>query len=157
MKITKIAAVFLVMAFSGKMMAQETEKQLLIKDADDKFPIADALVKYNQGNSHTHTGTDGTFAIPVKSLPDTLVISRQGYDEVKWVMTNEDDKNKVIFLQHKPFQISEVAINHSSFLSALTKVDLNKFPVNSAQDLLRKVPGLFIAQHAGGGKAEQLF
>lgn len=97
MKITKIAAVFLVMAFSGKMMAQETEKQLLIKDADDKFPIADALVKYNQGNSHTHTGTDGTFAIPVKSLPDTLVISRQGYDEVKWVMTNEDDKNKVIF------------------------------------------------------------
>ena len=33
MKITKIAAVFLVMAFSGKMMAQETEKQLLIKDA----------------------------------------------------------------------------------------------------------------------------
>ncbi|RTZ49527.1 hypothetical protein EJ377_03155 [Chryseobacterium arthrosphaerae] len=97
MKITKIAAVFLVMAFSGKMMAQETEKQLLIKDADDKFPIADALVKYNQGNSHTHTGTDGTFAIPVKSLPDTLVISRQGYDEVKWVMTNEDDKIKLFF------------------------------------------------------------
>jgi hypothetical protein len=29
--------------------------------------------------------------------------------------------------------------------------------VNSAQDLLRLVPGLFIAQHAGGGKAEQIF
>ncbi|UKB80990.1 TonB-dependent receptor [Chryseobacterium sp. MEBOG07] len=157
MKITKIAAAFLVMAFSGKMMAQEAEKQLLIKDADDKFPIADVLVKYDHGNSHTHTGTDGTFAIPVKSLPDTLVISRQGYDEVKWVVANDEDKNKVIFLQHKPFQISEVAINHSSFLSAITKVDLNKFPVSSAQDLLRKVPGLFIAQHAGGGKAEQLF
>ncbi|WP_061084006.1 TonB-dependent receptor plug domain-containing protein [Chryseobacterium indologenes] len=156
MKITTIAAAFLIMAFSGKMMAQEAEKQLLIKDADDKFPIADALVKYDHGNNHTHTGSDGTFAIPVKSLPDTLVISRPGYDEVKWVIS-DDDKNKVIFLQHKPFQISEVAINHSSFLSAITKVDLNKFPVNSAQDLLRKVPGLFIAQHAGGGKAEQLF
>ncbi|WP_430827467.1 hypothetical protein [Chryseobacterium indologenes] len=97
MKITTIAAAFLIMAFSGKMMAQEAEKQLLIKDADDKFPIADALVKYDHGNNHTHTGSDGTFAIPVKSLPDTLVISRPGYDEVKWVIS-DDDKNKVIFL-----------------------------------------------------------
>ena len=30
-------------------------------------------------------------------------------------------------------------------------------PVNSSQELLRKVPGLFIGQHAGGGKAEQIF
>ncbi|RXM39457.1 hypothetical protein BOQ62_11370 [Chryseobacterium sp. CH21] len=104
MKVTKIAAVFLVMMFSGKMMAQEAEKQLLIKDADDKFPIADVLVKYDHGNSHTHTTTDGTFAVPVKSLPDTLVISRQGYDEVKWVVTNDDDKNKIIFYSISPFR-----------------------------------------------------
>jgi outer membrane receptor protein involved in Fe transport len=30
-------------------------------------------------------------------------------------------------------------------------------PRNSAQDMLRLVPGLVIAQHAGGGKAEQIF
>jgi outer membrane receptor protein involved in Fe transport len=30
-------------------------------------------------------------------------------------------------------------------------------PRNSTQDLLRIVPGLIIAQHAGGGKAEQIF
>ncbi len=30
-------------------------------------------------------------------------------------------------------------------------------PRNSAQDILRIVPGLVIAQHAGGGKAEQIF
>ena len=30
-------------------------------------------------------------------------------------------------------------------------------PVNTSQDVLRIVPGLFIAQHAGGGKAEQIF
>jgi outer membrane receptor for Fe3+-dicitrate len=29
--------------------------------------------------------------------------------------------------------------------------------VNSSQEILRKVPGLFIGQHAGGGKAEQIF
>lgn len=38
-----------------------------------------------------------------------------------------------------------------------TPVDLTMTPVRSAQEVLRTVPGLFIAQHAGGGKAEQLF
>ncbi|WP_435524869.1 TonB-dependent receptor plug domain-containing protein [Chryseobacterium indoltheticum] len=157
MKIIKIAAVFLTLAIGGKTFAQETEKQLFIKDSDDKFPISDALIKYNHGNSHAHSEADGSFKFLAQSLPDTLVISHKGYDEVKWVITSEEEKIKVVFLQHKPFQISEVSINHNSFLRAITKVDLNKFPVNSAQDLLRKVPGLFIAQHAGGGKAEQLF
>lgn len=157
MKITKIIVAFLALSFNAKVLAQETEKKLLIKDADDKFPIADVLVQYDHGNSHTHSGEDGTVQFSIKSFPDTLVITHKGYDEVKWAITNDEDKNKVVFLQHKPFHISEVSINHNSFLTAITKVDLNKFPVNSAQDLLRKVPGLFIAQHAGGGKAEQLF
>ncbi len=30
-------------------------------------------------------------------------------------------------------------------------------PVRSSQEILRKVPGLFIGQHAGGGKAEHIF
>ncbi|MEQ1734299.1 MAG: TonB-dependent receptor, partial [Bacteroidia bacterium] len=39
----------------------------------------------------------------------------------------------------------------------ISSADFNLRPRNSAQDLLRLVPGVFIAQHAGGGKAEQLF
>jgi outer membrane cobalamin receptor len=31
------------------------------------------------------------------------------------------------------------------------------YSTQSSQDVLRKVPGLFIGQHAGGGKAEQMF
>ena len=42
-------------------------------------------------------------------------------------------------------------------LAAITHIDQTLRPVTSAQDLLRLVPGLFIAQHAGGGKAEQIF
>jgi outer membrane cobalamin receptor len=35
----------------------------------------------------------------------------------------------------------------------------NRFGNDSkfSQEILRKVPGLFIGQHAGGGKAEQIF
>ncbi|MDO7887871.1 TonB-dependent receptor [Hymenobacter cheonanensis] len=42
-------------------------------------------------------------------------------------------------------------------LAAISHIDQMLRPINSAQDLLRLVPGLFIAQHAGGGKAEQIF
>ena len=47
-----------------------------------------------------------------------------------------------------------VSTASSSYLSQSSFINR---PRNSAQDLLRMVPGLFIAQHAGGGKAEQIF
>ncbi len=40
---------------------------------------------------------------------------------------------------------------------SLRALDFELRPKNSAQDLLRVAPGLVIAQHAGGGKAEQIF
>ena len=42
-------------------------------------------------------------------------------------------------------------------LAIISNIDKLLRPVNSAQDLLPLVPGLVIAQHAGGGKAEQIF
>lgn len=42
-------------------------------------------------------------------------------------------------------------------LNEAVNLDLKVNPVRSSQEVLRVVPGLFIAQHAGGGKAEQLF
>src|SRR6185437_4624258 len=40
---------------------------------------------------------------------------------------------------------------------AIREVDIRLRPRESAQELLRLAPGLVIAQHAGGGKAEQIF
>lgn len=137
---------------------KESEMRAFLKDTDSKFPIGNVLIEYNHGNTHSHSEQDGSFKLHFQSFPDTLVISHQGYDQQKLAVNSTTEyENKVIFLQRKPIEISEIIINHNSFLSDITKVDLNKFPVNSAQDLLRKVPGLFIAQHAGGGKAEQIF
>lgn len=53
--------------------------------------------------------------------------------------------------------LSQVEVVSGQLLNQIMKVDLRMNPVNSSQDLLRKTPGLFIAQHAGGGKAEQIF
>ena len=60
-----------------------------------------------------------------------------------------------------PINLKEVIItSHTNNLTTsrtLSGIDLNMEPMKSAQDLLRRVPGLFIAQHQGGGKAEQIF
>jgi outer membrane receptor for Fe3+-dicitrate len=63
-----------------------------------------------------------------------------------------------IVLDEKPFLLEEVTItNDLKYLNTISKIDLEIQPISNSQDLMRKVPGLFIGQHAGGGKAEQIF
>jgi outer membrane cobalamin receptor len=40
---------------------------------------------------------------------------------------------------------------------SVSQLDLHLRPILNSQEILRTVPGLFIGQHAGGGKAEQIF
>jgi len=47
--------------------------------------------------------------------------------------------------------------NGNFLLNIVSAIDVVIDPVRSSQEVLRKVPGLFIGQHAGGGKAEQIF
>lgn len=63
----------------------------------------------------------------------------------------DDEPEKVFTLQEV------VIVKQLNHMNATSKVDLKVNPVNSSQEVLRTVPGLFIAQHAGGGKAEQMF
>ncbi|WP_018675145.1 TonB-dependent receptor [Riemerella columbina] len=67
------------------------------------------------------------------------------------------EKKDSLQTKDKTVHLKEVVLTGNSFTKQIAKIDLKKIPVNTSQDLLRKVPGLFIAQHAGGGKAEQLF
>jgi hypothetical protein len=58
-------------------------------------------------------------------------------------------QNEVVIEAERPYS----AASDKSFRQA----DFDLRPRNSAQDMLRLVPGLVLAQHAGGGKAEQIF
>ena len=50
-----------------------------------------------------------------------------------------------------------VAASNERSVNTISSLDIKLRPTNTSQDILRMVPGLFIAQHAGGGKAEQIF
>ncbi len=59
------------------------------------------------------------------------------------------DLSSVTIVTNQPFSAASS--------TAIRNFDLKVKPVRTAQDILTLAPGLFIAQHAGGGKAEQLF
>lgn len=124
-----------------------------------KSPIPDAYIYTKDGKSHTHTNINGQFEIQDVIPGDTLTVSFLGYETVNVEITNIDFTNGLtIKLKEAYFELDQVSISNSlKTVNKVSSIDLKTNPVNSSQEILRKVPGLFIGQHAGGGKAEQIF
>lgn len=108
---------------------------------------------------HAHANELGVFVCENASSGDTLNISFLGY-ETKLIVLNEQHFSQPfdIILREKSFDLGQVVVSNSvRAINQVSNIDLAVNPVNSSQEVLRRVPGLFIGQHAGGGKAEQLF
>ena len=122
-----------------------------------KQVIKQAYILNKATNNHTHSNAYGSFMLRNTSLGDTIKISRLGYQNEILIVKNLDE-DIIIEMNAMPVTLDEVIISSEvNSLQMLTEVDIQTNPVNSSQDILRKVPGLFIGQHAGGGKAEQIF
>ncbi|WP_074407308.1 MULTISPECIES: TonB-dependent receptor [Aquimarina] len=119
--------------------------------------IKEANILNKTTNEHTHTNTHGSFSLKNISVGDILKFSRLGYQSEE-VTIKDLSTSLIIVLYPESINLDEVIISSEvNTLQLITDVDIQTNPVNSSQDILRKVPGLFIGQHAGGGKAEQIF
>ncbi len=127
-----------------------------IEDAYQQ-PIHGAAILNKKTDSHTHSNEHGEFALDNCSPGDTLKISFAGY-QIELIVIDNFKEPLQIVLNEKIVILDEVNISPKlNALHIITDFDIQANPVNSSQDILRKVPGLFIGQHAGGGKAEQIF
>jgi hypothetical protein len=121
-------------------------------------PIESAVIKNIKTNTASVTDKSGNFIIKANK-GDSMLVTFVGYEPKKVGVANIN--SITIAMSKGSVNLREVQItNNSTTLktySALSSLDLNMQPVKSAQELLRLVPGLFIAQHQGGGKAEQIF
>ena len=142
--------------FSNQLKAQSIKGRVL-----DVFntPLENAYIINTNNNVHTHTNEIGVFVIEKTNINDVLEISMLGYEKHYITITEPNSKGDLkIILQTKIFQLEELVLRKEiNALQTITRVDLQLNPVNNSQEILRKVPGLFIGQHAGGGKAEQIF
>ncbi|MWB96321.1 TonB-dependent receptor plug domain-containing protein [Flavobacterium sp. GA093] len=120
------------------------------------LPIENVYIYNTETQSHAHTNQFGIFSIVNTNIGNHLEVSALGYK--KTIFTITEASAILITLEENSFQLNEVIIQPKlSAMNVISKIDLETTPVNSSQEILRKVPGLFIGQHAGGGKAEQIF
>lgn len=117
-----------------------------------------AVFDRNSGN-HTHTDTWGKFSLENTNENDNISFSILGFAPFEYLVTAESFAQPInITMQEATVSLEQVTITPEvNTLSQIVAVDLKTAPVKSSQEILRKVPGLFIGQHAGGGKAEQIF
>ena len=119
--------------------------------------ISDVQILNISTENHTHTDEKGKFVLQEINIGDTLKLSHIGY-EINNTIINSLSLPITIILKEKSISLKEVVISPKiNALNLITDIDIQTNPVNSSQDILRQVPGVFIGQHAGGGKAEQIF
>jgi len=133
----------------------------VISDAALKIPVSGASINLNTTKGD-NSDVFGRFSLPFVTPGEyELVISHIGYHtEIKQVEVKASSVNILnVSLHRSQLDLSEIRLNSkkSSSLNTIGAIDIKLRPINTSQDILRIVPGLFIAQHAGGGKAEQIF
>ena len=129
-----------------------------ITDTNDQ-PIPNVFVISKITGDHWHTNETGEFQINKPAFPDSLIINHLGYKRMLIILDKKNElQNLIIKLERKSIELNEVSITGQlKSLNIISDIDLHTKPVNSSQEILRTVPGLIIGQHAGGGKAEQIF
>ncbi len=144
--------------FAGTIIGRVTEKQ-----------TGSIAVGVNVRVEGTVRGasTDQQGRFRIENIPEgrqRVTVSAIGYvKQTEYVTIESVDSAVVDFsLTIDLVALGEVTTTgHKSFSAAssedLRAMDFELRPRQSAQDMLRLVPGLVIAQHAGGGKAEQIY
>jgi outer membrane receptor for Fe3+-dicitrate len=146
--------VFQIIVLLLSTIAFSQQKEGVVKDTLGNT-IENAYVYNETTKSHAHTNENGQFILDKTSDNDVLTITALGFKKKTQLVNGSE---KTIILTSSSFNIEEIVISKkNNAISQIMKLDLQNSPVNSSQEILRKVPGLFIGQHAGGGKAEQIF
>lgn len=143
-------------------LAHEGSLRGIVYDGASRKPAEGVNVYIKAGNHSDVTDAFGKFFIKgITPGRYKIVISHVGYGNVEDVVTIKDGETTDLSfnLPRADVQMSAVSVNAKKplNLSSISGLDLKQRPVNTTQDLLRLVPGLFTAQHQGGGKAEQIF
>lgn len=149
--------IILLFILSTVTTAQNSIKGKVI-DVASRQPLDAASITVIGNNTQKALSDDnGFFVLKTNQSSATLLISHIGYKTFTSVIDNKS--TLLIELQPDALKLSDVQLQTTSTakFSALAKIDLALNPVKNTQELMRLVPGLFIAQHAGGGKAEQIF
>jgi TonB dependent receptor/CarboxypepD_reg-like domain/TonB-dependent Receptor Plug Domain len=129
---------------------------------ENSEPLIGANILFQESGRGTIADKSGNFRMTnVTSGKYQIDISFIGYVTQTFLIEIRNQETTVLStrLVIGGIQLGDVLVAASQDrpVNTLSQVDIKFRPINTSQDILRMVPGLFIAQHAGGGKAEQIF
>ena len=109
----------------------------------------------------TLTDENGRFTFnDTKERIQSIVFSGFGYEQ-KTIIASDFALGQTVSITPKSATtLDEVVVNSGTGTrqrNQISKLDIQMRGVTNSQEVLRIVPGLFIGQHQGGGKAEQIF
>ncbi len=126
----------------------------------DGTPVPSASVVVD-GSLGVASDELGRYAIPGVSAGEHIVaVSILGFARNEQRIQVTSDTELMVKLQPATIELKEVSVGsgqRGSQTESISLLDIRTRPVNNSQELMQLVPGLFVAQHAGGGKAEQIF
>lgn len=138
-------------------------KGIYVLNENTKTPISSVLISNSDNSFQKNSDENGFVSLQnFTSENQKIYVSGIGYEKEEFDL-NYIKKEKdfgYIFLNPKIVRIEEVQLKNSTknnIFQTISDLDIHLRPINNSQEILRSVPGLFIGQHAGGGKAEQLF
>ena len=154
------AFVLLVLA-TARVNAQTARIAGRVSDRENNTAISDALVSVlRQPNARARSDETGRFVLRAE-IPVTLLVARLGFAPETLLVSDATREQNIALrpaaITLTPTLVSAEQAQSAAASRAVRSVDMAIRPRASSQELLRLAPGLVIAQHAGGGKAEQIF
>jgi TonB dependent receptor/CarboxypepD_reg-like domain/TonB-dependent Receptor Plug Domain len=146
---------FQILAHLGTISGTITEK-------GTQNPLQGATVSLVGFNKKTVTNELGQYIFQnLSSATYKIEITNIGYKTliVNVIANNDETMFSNFALELSQVQLNEIVISSTKSIDQqlVGKIDTKLRSINNSQEFLRIVPGLFIGQHAGGGKAEQIF
>mgnify|MGYP003587268462 FL=1 len=155
--------IFSLFFFTFNPVFSQNLKGIYVLNENTKTPISSVLISNSDYSFQKNSDENGFVSLQnFTSENQKIYVSGIGYEKEEFDL-NSFKKEKdfgYIFLNPKIVRIEEVQLKNSTknnIFQTISDLDIHLRPINNSQEILRSVPGLFIGQHAGGGKAEQLF
>lgn len=151
------ALFFSLFFMAGIVGVAQNHVLITIVDNATGLPVSGAVVTNADNSFMVMADDDGKVNIPLShDKHPSILIQSVGYESRTLTI---DIASPVIRLRSSLQSLKEVVITSPSnrVFKTLSDLDIHVRPIVNSQEVLRLVPGLFIGQHAGGGKAEQIF
>ncbi|MEO6315271.1 MAG: TonB-dependent receptor [Chitinophagaceae bacterium] len=154
-----ICLVWLCSFFVSTLYAQQKNVSGIVTDSTSNSPLAGATILLSPGNVIIVTNDDGRFLYPtgVVSISE-ITVTAVGF-ALKTIPIQENSGKLTFRMCPRRVELADVVIRATAVnpTKVISDMDIKMRGISNSQEVLRIVPGLFIGQHQGGGKAEQIF